>query len=153
MMVYTGITRQAEEVVKIQLTKVDDNRDRYLRMRRQVAAAFDILVNNQPISAFGELLDEAWAEKRVLHDIISTDVIDKMYAEAKAAGALGGKLLGAGGGGFLLLFVPPERHDDVAFVFKENFILTPRLHAPGSSVIFDGSKMRAPVAEMRRTVG
>ncbi len=153
MMVYTGITRQADQVVRTQLTKADENRKRYARMRRQVDVAFDILVNNQAISAFGALLDAAWAEKRALHAIISTDVIDKMYATAKEAGALGGKLLGAGGGGFLLLFVPPERQDEVALVFKEKFILRPRLDAPGSSVIFDGSKMRAPVAKLRQVAG
>lgn len=153
MMFYTGITRMAEEVVKKQFTKADDNRERYARMRRQVDAAHEILTGNGSLASFGEMLHQAWQEKRALHSVISNNVVDSMYERGCEAGALGGKLLGAGGGGFLLMFVPPERQAAVAAALSEHHLLRPRLAAPGATVIFDGSKARAPVAELRKIIG
>lgn len=153
MMFYTGLTRKAEDVVKTQLTKVTDNKDRYLRMRKQVDRAYAVLTGTGSLAGFGTLLDEAWAEKKALHSVISNPEIDGMYDRAKAAGAIGGKLLGAGGGGFLMLCVPPERQAAVEAALRDHCLLRPRLAAPGSSVIFDGLKMRAPVAELRKVVG
>jgi D-glycero-alpha-D-manno-heptose-7-phosphate kinase len=152
-MFYSGVSRRAEDVIKQQLDKLGDNLGRYKSMRAQVDRAYDILMSNTPLSAFGELLDEAWAEKRALHTIISNPVIDQMYEKAKAAGAIGGKLLGAGAGGFLLLFVPPERQAAVRLALADHYLVRPRLRAPGSSVIFDGTKMRAPQRELRKVVG
>ncbi len=143
MMVYTGMTRAAETVVKSQLTKVADNTERYKRMRLQVDQAHDILMSNRPLSEFGELLDAAWQEKRALHSVISNQLVDNLYETAKQTGALGGKLLGAGAGGFLLLFVPPERQEAIAGAMRNHRIVRPRLGAPGSSVIFDGSRLRS----------
>src|SRR5436305_1590483 len=74
---------------------------------------FEILPTNRPITDFGALLHEAWSTKRKLSDAVSTDAIDRIYADARDAGAVGGKLLGAGGGGFMLLFVPPAKQDSV----------------------------------------
>jgi D-glycero-alpha-D-manno-heptose-7-phosphate kinase len=153
MMFYTGLTRRAEDVVKTQLTKVTDNKDRYLRMRKQVDKAYAVITGNGSLASFGMLLDEAWLEKKALHSVISNSEIDGMYDRAKAAGALGGKLLGAGGGGFLMLWVPPERQAAVEAALPDHCLVRPRLAAPGSSVIFDGLKMRAPVAELRKVVG
>lgn len=149
-MVYSGVTRAAEDVVKAQLTQVDQNKDRYLRMRRQVDEAYQILTGNKPLSAFGELLDKAWQEKKALHSVISNPVIDEMYSMAKSSGAIGGKLLGAGGGGFLLLFVPPQRMAQVQSAMSNYCTIRPQFGAPGSSVIFDGSRMRSPVTELRK---
>src|SRR5204863_446346 len=73
----------------------------------------DILVSERPIAEFGELLHEAWTHKRKLSEMVTTGEIDRMYDEAREAGAIGGKLLGAGGGGFMLLVVPPERQTAV----------------------------------------
>ena len=78
-----------------------------------VDEAVTVLTGHGGINAFGELLREAWLEKRSLGVQVSNTTIDEIYAEACAAGAIGGKLLGAGGGGFLLLFVPPERQAEV----------------------------------------
>lgn len=153
MMFYSGVTRKAEDVVRTQLTRVDDNKERYLRMRRQVDKAYDILTGGGSLAAFGALLDEAWTEKKALHSVISVPAIDDMYERAKAAGAIGGKLLGAGGGGFLMLFVPPERQAEVEAALRDHRLVRPQLAAPGSSVIFDGMKLRAPVAELRKVAG
>jgi D-glycero-alpha-D-manno-heptose-7-phosphate kinase len=79
-------------------------------MRALVDDAIDILNDPKaPIAKIGELLNETWQYKRSLADGVTSPEIDELYERARSAGALGGKLLGAGGGGFLLLFAPPER--------------------------------------------
>src|SRR5437879_11993012 len=74
-----------------------------------VVESIVILNGGQDISAFGTLLHEAWQAKRGLSAKVSNTYVDEIYAVAISKGALGGKLLGAGGGGFMLLFVPPEK--------------------------------------------
>ena len=79
-------------------------------MRAMVDEAIVILQNvNEPIESFGKLIDANWQYKRRLSDRVSTPRIESIYQAAMDAGAIGGKILGAGGGGFLLLFAKPER--------------------------------------------
>lgn len=106
---FTGITRCASLVEKNKITNLDRITDTLRDMLGMVDRAVSLLANVTPLSAFGELLHENWQAKRSLDVCVSTPEIDRMYATARAAGALGGKLLGAGGGGFMLFFVPPER--------------------------------------------
>ena len=81
---------------------------------QMVGEAIEILSNlNTPINEFGKLLDEGWKLKRSLSEKVSTPQIDLIYDEAKKAGAIGGKILGAGGGGFMLLFAKPEDHSKI----------------------------------------
>lgn len=114
LLCFTGVSRIASDIAK---SKIDNLRHRsaeLTRMRAMVDEAIAILQNPQvPIVRFGELLDEGWRYKRNLSAQVSTPQIDALYAEARAAGAIGGKLLGAGGGGFFLLFAPPAAHDDI----------------------------------------
>lgn len=153
MMFYTGLERHAEDVVKVQLANVAANAERYRRMRAQVDRAHDILTGNGSLAAFGELLDAAWKEKRALHSVISNPAVDQMYKKAMGAGALGGKLLGAGAGGFVLFFVPPDRQRPVEAALADHCLIRPSLAAPGSMVIFDGMNARAPMMERRRVIG
>src|SRR5436309_2576073 len=83
-----------------------------------------------------ELLHEAWAVKRSLGTHVSNDVVDEIYEDARLAGALGGKLLGAGGGGFLLLFVPPERQVHVQERLNQLIHVPFRFEFTGSQIIF-----------------
>ena len=114
MLFFTGISRMASEVAK---TKIDNLKKRTVEIRRMtemVDEAITILDHsNRSVLEFGRLLDEAWMHKRKLSSSVSSPVIDSFYETAKKAGAIGGKLLGAGGGGFLLLFVEPERQAKV----------------------------------------
>ena len=81
-----------------------------MRMQVMVGEGLEIFVNSSvPIAAFGELLHEAWQAKRSLSNMVTTPEIDEIYEAARDAGAIGGKLLGAGGGGFMLLFAKPEK--------------------------------------------
>lgn len=109
MLCFTGQSRLAPEVAKSQIENFSARRTELGRMRSMVDEAIDILRDSStPIEKFGRLLDDAWRYKRSLSDKVSNPEIDQMYDAARAAGALGGKLIGAGGGGFLLLFAPPE---------------------------------------------
>lgn len=109
MLFFTGVSRIASEVAKAKIENLK-NRVRELKtMHAMVDEAISILQNqNTPITAFGELLDQNWQFKRSLSARVSTPEIDALYAMAREAGAAGGKILGAGGGGFLLLFVKPD---------------------------------------------
>lgn len=109
MLCFTGLSRYAPEVAKSQLDNMS-NRERELhRMKAMVDEAIAILQSKtQSIDELGKLLHESWKYKRSLSDKVTTSEIDSIYETALAAGAAGGKILGAGGGGFLLLFVKPE---------------------------------------------
>ena len=136
LLVFTGITRHASSVVAEQLKKVSLNAPVLRQMRAMVDQGYDILTSQKPLTQFGELLHRAWVAKRSLDQGVSSSEIDAIYQRGLDAGALGGKLLGAGGGGFLLLFAPPERHSKLAEAFAAKPTLSVRVNAPGSQIIF-----------------
>jgi D-glycero-alpha-D-manno-heptose-7-phosphate kinase len=112
---YTGRTRQASSILAMQSQQMEENdcsRDAMLRMVKLSHYLRDEL-HNHNLSAFGEILHENWMLKKSLVSGISSTEIDECYERARAAGATGGKLLGAGGGGFLMLFAPPDRHQEI----------------------------------------
>ena len=139
LVVFTGVTRRASDVAASQLARVDQNRDTLTSMRLMVDEATEILAGTGPLEAFGELLNMAWQAKRSLCERISNSKIDEMYDQAMQHGALGGKLLGAGGGGFLLLFAAPDRHQKLTDLFSDYEIISVKLNAAGSEVVFDPS--------------
>ena len=97
---------------------------------------YELLTTGRPLRHFGELLHRAWEAKRSLDGGVSTDEIDEFYQRGLKAGAWGGKLLGAGGGGFLLLFAPPRAHATLKKVFAGQQLLQVKLNAPGSQIIY-----------------
>ncbi len=109
MLFFTGFTRTASEIARQQIANTPKRQDELAAMQRMVDSAAKVLTDSAcPLSEFGALLDETWQLKRRLAANISNAALDDIYAAGRSAGALGGKLLGAGGGGFMLLFVPPE---------------------------------------------
>lgn len=113
MLVFTGFARTASEIAAAQV-QATPNRQRELELMYQmVEEAVNIITSDAPLEDFGKLLHEAWTLKRSLTDRISTTAIDDLYQAARSAGAIGGKLLGAGGGGFMLLFARPEQQPRV----------------------------------------
>lgn len=136
MLFYTGIFRTAANVAETYVKDVGKNKRQLRIMRDMVDESLSILTHDKDISGFGELLHEAWLAKRSLSSIVSNPEIDAMYEMAISAGALGGKLTGAGGGGFLLLFVPPDKQDVVKQKLK-HFIRVPfQFDSSGSQIIF-----------------
>ena len=137
VLVFTGIRRKASEMVAKQLNRVSANLTTLREMRAMAYEGYDILTSSRrPLNEFGELLHKAWCAKRSLETSISNPEIDEMYERGRQAGAIGGKLLGAGGGGFLLFFAPPKTHPRLLRAFKKYPTLTFKLDAPGAQTIF-----------------
>jgi D-glycero-alpha-D-manno-heptose-7-phosphate kinase len=135
-LVFTGIKRKATDVAGKQIKKVQTNLNTLRTMRRMVDEGCEILTSERPLAEFGELLHAAWTAKRSLDEGVSNSEIDEMYERGRKAGALGGKLLGAGGGGFMLFFAPPESQAALAKAFQNMQVLSVKLNAPGSQIIF-----------------
>jgi len=134
---YTGVTRQAQGILKQQDQRTGTNRDALLRLRAMAREARDALLARD-WTRLGGLLDEGWRLKRGLSDGISTAAIDRAYDAARAAGAYGGKITGAGGGGFLLLVHPPERSREIALALPAMERLPVRINGEGSRILFVG---------------
>lgn len=111
MLCFTGFSRIADEIAKSAIDNMKHRDKEYSRMREMVDEGVAILTDSHVrIEEFGKLLDQAWQCKRSLSDRVSTPEVDHIYDEAIRVGAVGGKILGAGGGGFMLLFAKPENH-------------------------------------------
>jgi D-glycero-alpha-D-manno-heptose-7-phosphate kinase len=114
MLYFTGFARFAAEIEEDKLKNLESRKSELAAMHGLVEQAFEILSGDvTKYEDFGRLLQESWRIKRSLSSKVSNDVIDEIYNRAIGAGALGGKLLGAGGGGFILFFVPPDNQRSV----------------------------------------
>ena len=113
MLFYTGISRTASDIAQSYVQSLNDNEKHMRSIMGMVGDAISILGSSQEIAGFGELLHEAWLAKRTMGAAVSNKDVDDIYIEARSAGAIGGKLLGAGGGGFMLLFAPPAKRPDI----------------------------------------
>lgn len=137
MLFFTGFARFAVEIEQDKLRQLDKKKHELSLMMSIVDAAGDILDGDlSGYDDFGALLHESWLLKKRLSHKVSTDQIDAIYAKAMRSGALGGKILGAGGGGFILFFVRPENREQL------QHDLSPLLHVPfrfdtlGSQIIY-----------------
>ena len=153
LLFFTGIKRTSSDVAQSYVHNFEGNK-RHLRiMKDLVDEALAVLSSERSLDAFGSLLHESWLAKRSLSKEVSTSEVDEIYQSALGAGALGGKLLGAGGGGFLLLFAPPDRHD----ALKEK--LAGLIHVPfhfefgGSQIIFYDPETEYVAEERARANG
>jgi D-glycero-alpha-D-manno-heptose-7-phosphate kinase len=136
MLFYTGIRRTASQVAET-FTHAIDDRKRQLRIIKDlVDEGLTVLNGAGDITAFGELLHEAWQVKRSLSSFVSNDEVDGLYARARSCGAVGGKLTGAGGGGFLLLFAPPEKQEGIRASLNHLLHVPFRFESSGSQIIY-----------------
>ncbi|KKW46711.1 MAG: kinase [Candidatus Liptonbacteria bacterium RIFCSPLOWO2_01_FULL_56_20] len=136
MLVFTGFSRTASEIAEEQI-KNSHRKERELRtMHSMVDKAIDILRSDGDLNDFGKLLHETWILKRGLSGKISNPQIDDIYEAARNAGAIGGKLLGAGGGGFMLLFVTPEKQARVREALKNYTFVPVKFETEGSQIIY-----------------
>ena len=136
MLFFTGLSRIASDVAKSQIENLKHQEQALHFMQSMVGEGLSILQqDHQPIEAIGALLDEAWKYKRGLSNRVSTPEIDQIYAAAKDAGASGGKLLGAGGGGFLLIFAKPERQEAIRQRLKSLIYVPVKFEDSGSRIV------------------
>lgn len=133
---FTGITRQADTILAEQQVNISQ-RIAILRQMKQMAYTARRELEAGNIDTLGHLLHESWLLKKQLASRISNGVIEEAYQAARGAGALGGKILGAGGGGFMLLYCPYERREAVRLAMKDFQELPFQLEPDGSKVIFN----------------
>lgn len=136
MLYYTGIRRTASDIASSYATGMEARAGLLSRLQEYVDRSAEILAGDGDLDGFGSLLHDAWMAKRALSDKVSNAQVDALYAEAREAGALGGKLLGAGGGGFILLFVPPERRQRVREQLDRLIEVPFEFEFAGSQVIY-----------------
>lgn len=134
MMFFTGFSRTASQIAASQIQNIPKKTKELRTMDQMTTEALDIL-NGDNISSFGKLLHESWKLKRSLSDKISTPHIDDIYSAARSAGALGGKLLGAGGGGFVLIFAKPENKKKIRAKLKKFLEIPFKFETLGSQII------------------
>lgn len=136
MLFYTGLKRDAADVLKVQMASTASKMDVLRKMRDQVFPLREILSSGRNLHEFGKILHEGWLLKRSITPEISCSQIDVWYEKARAAGAIGGKLLGAGGGGFLLLFVEPQNQDNVVQALPELYRVPFGFDQAGSRITY-----------------
>lgn len=140
LMFYTGTTRSANSILSEQKKNISqDDKNENLRKMCSLAEDMKRSLEHNDLSSFGSILNQSWELKRTLASGISNPEIDQAYARAMESGALGGKLLGAGGGGFLLFYCEPEQQDALRrnIGLKEfNF----SFEQDGTSIVYIGDK-------------
>ncbi len=146
LLFYTGIQRYSDSIQKKHISGIDKNLENLNAMAGLAERGRDILCGSvDDPGQFGRLLDEGWQLKKNIGSGVSNPEIDDMYSRALGAGALGGKLLGAGGGGFLLLYVDPEKQSPVRSALSDLLEVSFNFENNGSHVIFyDPEKLGNP---------
>jgi D-glycero-alpha-D-manno-heptose-7-phosphate kinase len=137
LLFYTDTTRHSSDILIEQKAKTHKKIDILTQMRDQVYSLRKILESNDYYDRSGQILHEAWLYKKQLSGNISNPEINKMYQQARDAGALGGKISGAGGGGFLLVYVPREKQNAVRTALKDYRHFPFMLEPDGSKIIFN----------------
>jgi D-glycero-alpha-D-manno-heptose-7-phosphate kinase len=133
---FTGFARTASEIAQEQVKVTPQRKQELATMFQLVDEAESIVTNGgRCLDEFGRLLHDGWQIKRSLTQKISNDDIDEIYEAGRSAGALGGKLLGAGGGGFMLFFVPPERRQALRERLKKLLCVPISFSSRGSYVV------------------
>jgi D-glycero-alpha-D-manno-heptose-7-phosphate kinase len=135
---YTGVTRPAASILAEQKSNLEtrkDTRETLGQMVRLAQQLRDEIVGGNAAS-FGEILHESWMLKRQLASGVSSNFIDNLYERGRAAGAVGGKILGAGGGGFLLLSAPRDRHEAITRAVSEYRQVEMWFERLGSVIVF-----------------
>lgn len=136
MLCFTGFSRISSEIAKSQILNLKSRENELFEMYKMVDEGLHILQDlNRPIEDFGRLLDKCWRYKRSLSDKVSSPEIDQIYETAMKAGAIGGKIMGAGGGGFLMLFATPERQQGVRDALNKLIHVPFKFENSGSSIV------------------
>jgi D-glycero-alpha-D-manno-heptose-7-phosphate kinase len=135
LLYFTGFSRIASEIAEEQIRLTGQLKPELTCLYQMVQQAQDVLCSRQDICDIGRLLHESWMVKRGLTSKIAPAVVDEIYATARTAGAVGGKLMGAGGGGFMVLFVRPEDQGRVREALRGLLEVPFRFDRGGSEVM------------------
>lgn len=145
MMFFTGFTRFSSEIQKLNLSDWKDKSIYLKEMQILTEEAEKVIIDKtKDLDEFGYLLDHAWRLKRKTGKAVSTDAIDKLYARGIAAGALGGKLLGAGGGGFMVFYVQPEKKENLRREMSKLMYIPFEFETEGTRVIYYAQENYVP---------
>jgi D-glycero-alpha-D-manno-heptose-7-phosphate kinase len=136
MMFFTGFSRFASDFAKDQVANINNRRSQLRMIHSIVDSAVDILRDPKaPLRELGELLHDSWRLKRELADSVSNSQIDEIYESGRDAGAIGGKLLGAGGGGFMVFLVEPGKREQVRERLKNLIHVSVSTDNDGSKIV------------------
>ncbi|MCF8479497.1 MAG: kinase [Rhodospirillum sp.] len=135
LLFYTGVSRYSSDIARDQIRNIPRRETQLREMAALVPLATEALMA-EDYPTFGAMLHESWIRKRSLSDRVSTEQIDDLYARALAAGAWGGKVLGAGGGGFILIMAEPGRHQAILSTLGDLLHVPFRFETEGSRIIF-----------------
>ncbi|HTV26490.1 MAG TPA: GHMP kinase [Xanthobacteraceae bacterium] len=136
MIFFTGFSRYASDFAQTQIKNMNNRKSQLRTIRSMVDSAVDILLDPKaPLRELGELLHDSWRLKRELADNVSNAQIDEIYQAGRESGAIGGKLLGAGGGGFMVFLVEPEKRDHVRERLKKLIHVGIEIDSDGSKIV------------------
>jgi D-glycero-alpha-D-manno-heptose-7-phosphate kinase len=136
MLFFTGFSRFASDFAHDKIKNMNNRKSQLRAIRSMVDSAVDVLLDkNAPLRELGELLHESWRIKRELADRVSNNQIDEIYEAGREAGAIGGKLLGAGGGGFMVFFVEPDKREQVRERLKNLIHVNVGFDNDGSKIV------------------
>lgn len=138
LLFYLNTPRTASDIAETFVQNIDNKRRQLRGSKEIVEEGIKILCSTSDIRLFGDLLHEYWMLKRSLSDKISDENIDNYYELAMKNEAIGGKILGAGGGGFLLLFAEPDKHNKIIEGFNDLLHVPFKFEKTGSTIIFKG---------------
>ena len=136
MLFFTGFSRFSSDIAKSQIKATKDKTTELLEMKALVDDVQKLLVSDGDLNEFGRLLDYTWKLKRGITSDISNNDIDALYKKAIDAGAIGGKLLGAGGGGFLLFYVEPEYQENVRSTLEDLIYVPFEFENEGTRIMY-----------------
>lgn len=143
LMFFTGTARRAGDILEVQRAATQQKMDVLAQMKDLCGQALEVLKDGRSLNRFGEILHAGWLLKRTLVETISNDAINNYYESAREVGAIGGKLLGAGGGGFLLFYVEQQNQNRVREALRDLQELPFMFEPQGSKVIYISDDMSA----------
>jgi D-glycero-alpha-D-manno-heptose-7-phosphate kinase len=149
LLFYTGVSRFASSIAKKQVLAIPKNKSNLREMQKLADIATDILCNGSSFDDFGRLLHQTWQLKRGLESSITPDFVDDIYFKAIRAGALGGKLLGAGGGGFIIFYVTPEKKQSVLNALSELLLVPFKIDYAGTELMYSQSQTYSQISQNR----
>jgi D-glycero-alpha-D-manno-heptose-7-phosphate kinase len=137
MLYYTGVQRTAHDIIEEQLQRTSQGQidNELAGLSSLVDRGLEVLYGSGPLSAFGELLHDGWQLKRRCSAQTTNSNLDQLYSQARAAGAVGGKLLGAGGGGFFLFYVEPDKQASIRSALAKLREVRFQFETSGSTII------------------